>query len=645
MFVSILRKCGFALSLLAAGFLFAPAAGAAEPFPISGLATDDTGTISDIDGLTDRLEDLQNETGHSLRIVFVDDFGSVSSQDWAIETGNLSNMGDRDALVAVAIDTRQYSVGSGGAGFTERDLSAAIDESVRSEWADGNWVAGAEALAANLEAADGIAWAPLLVGAGVVAAAGGGVMVMSSRRRKKTAARTAQEIEQLEKEAARQLLAADDGVRAAAGELEFARAEFGVEATSTFDEALVSARKALQQAFEIRKLLDDEIPETPDQKRQMNSQIVALSSQAQKLISEQEKSFQQLRNMAATVNEHLDELETRSAELADQLKGARAQLDSLALTYSEEALATLRAYPGQVLTLLGAVSGAVKDGRELSAAGENNKAVPYARLGEDTLRQARALVQQIANARQYFEQAHETMQKGLASISQDVVDAKKLGQGDSLIAARQQSAEKAIAYATGASVDPVKAVNELTAAENALDAALAGVRSAEENRRRSAALAERNQVAAQSCIDNADSYIDRYSRYIPSGARTQLAAARRSYAEALATDDLTQRAQLLDRARSQATTSQNMAEQAVRDEERRRSQSGYGNSRNYGNRRGGDSDWGGVLGGMIIGSLLSGGGSGHKGGFSTGSFGGGGFGGGGGRGGGFGGGGGFGDSF
>ena len=645
--MSILRKSGFALSLLAAGFLFVPGAAAAEPFPVTSTVTDDTGTVDGIDELTNRLQDLQDETGHSLRIVFVDNFGSVSSNDWAIEAGNLSGMGDRDALVAVAIDSRQISVGSGGEGFTEQELSNAIDATVRDAWRDGDWVGGAEALAANLEAAGNINWAPLLVGTGIVAAAGGGVMVLSSRRRKKAVARTAEEVERLEKEAARQLLSADDGVRAAAGELEFARAEFGVEATSAFDNALDNAQKALQQAFEIRKLLDDEIPETPDQKRQMNSQIIELSSQAQTAISEQEKSFQQLRNMAATVDEHLDELEIRARELAEQLQSAEAQLNSLALTYSEEALATLRTYPGQILTLLGAVSEAVKEGRALATAGENNKAVPYERLGEDTLRQARALAQQITNAREYFEQARQTMQKCLASISQDVEDAKRLGGGDSLITARRQAAENAIAYAISSSVDPVKAVNELTAAENALDAALAGVRTVEENQKRAAALAERNQVAAQSSIDQADSYIDRYSRYVPSNSRTQLAAARRSQAEALATNDLTQRAQLLDRARSQATTAQNMAEQAVRDEERRRSHGGdggrYGNSRHYGNRRSGDSDWGAVLGGMIIGSLLSGGGSGNKGGFSTGSFGG--FGGGGGRGGGFGGGGGFGDSF
>lgn len=649
--MSILRKTGCALSLLAAGFLFAPAAMADDPFPITTTVTDSTGTVTDLDQVTERLRSLQSETGNSLRIVFTDDFGSVKSDDWATDTGNLSNLGNLDAVIAVATETRQYSVASGGKGFTEQELLDAINSDVLAKWGDGDWSGGALLLADNLENAGKFNWAPLGVGVVIVGGAAGAVAVAGKRRKSKAAAATTAEIEKLEKEAAQQLLTADDGVRAAAGELEFARAEFGIEATSSFDNVLASAKQSLQQAFEIRKLLDDDIPETPAQQLQMNSQIISLASEAQKAIATQEKSFQELRNMAATVEQHLDELDTRAAELAGQLKNADAQLNSLALTYSESALETLRTYPGQILTLLGAVADAVKEGRALAAAGENNKAVPYARLGEDTLRQARGLASQIANARDYFEQARAHMQECISSISQDVVDAKRLGRGDSVIATRQAAAEKALAYATGNTVDPVRAVNELTTAENALDAALAGVRSAEENQKRAIEMVRRNQISAQSAMDQADAYIDRYSRYVPSNARTQLAAARRNYAEALASKDMMKRAQLLDQARSQATTAQNIAEKAVREEERRRNQgwgnNGYGNG--YGGRRGGGSDFGSVLGGMIIGSILSGGNSGNRGGFSSGSFGGGGFGGGGfgggGGGGGFGSGGGSGGSF
>lgn len=637
--MSILRKTGCALAFLAAGFIFAPAAVADDPFAITTTVTDSTGTVSNIDEVTERLRSLQTETGKSLRIVFTDDFGSVSSEDWATDTGELSNLGNLDAVIAIATESRQYSIASGGDGFTKDEMEDAINSNVTTKWGSGDWAGGTLLLADNLENAEKFNWAPLGAGVVIVGGAAGAVAVAGKRRKSKAAATTAAEIEKLEKEAAQQLLTADDGVRAAAGELEFARAEFGIEATSSFDSVLASAKQALQQAFEIRKLLDDEIPETPAQKLQMNSQIVSLASEAQKTIATQEKNFQELRNMAATVEQHLDELDTRAAELAGQLKNADAQLNSLALTYSESALATLRTYPGQILTLLGAVADAVKEGRAIAGAGENNKAVPYARLGEDTLRQARGLASQIANARGYFEQTRAHMQECISSISQDVVDAKRLGRGDSVIATRQAAAEKALAYATGNAVDPVRAVNELTAAENALDAALAGVRSAEENQKRAMDMVRRNQMAAQSTIDEADAYIDRYSRYVPSNARTQLAAARRNYAEALAAQDMVKRAQLLDQARSQAATAQSIAEKAVREEERRRNQGWSGNN---GGRRGG-SDMGAVLGGMIIGSILSGGNSGHRGGFSSGSFGGGGRGGGfggGGFGGGFGGGGG-----
>ena len=269
--MSILRKTGCALSLLAAGFLFAPAAMADDPFPITTTVTDSTGTVTDLDQVTERLRSLQSETGNSLRIVFTDDFGSVKSDDWATDTGNLSNLGNLDAVIAVATEPRQYSVASGGKGFTEQELLDAINSDVLAKWGDGDWSGGALLLADNLENAGKFNWAPLGVGVVIVGGAAGAVAVAGKRRKSKAAAATTTEIEKLEKEAAQQLLTADDGVRAAAGELEFARAEFGIEATSSFDNVLASAKQSLQQALEIRKLLDDDIPETPAQQLQMNS--------------------------------------------------------------------------------------------------------------------------------------------------------------------------------------------------------------------------------------------------------------------------------------------------------------------------------------------------------------------------------------
>lgn len=609
---------------------------------MTNLVTDESGAVGDTESIESALEDLQDSAGNSLRVVFVNTFESASSDEWARDTFRESGFGSRDALLAVATDTRQISVWAGGEGFTSNELSDAITDDVREQWRNSNWEEGTILVADSLASSGSVSWTPILIGALIIVIAALAYWIWTRRREAAKGRESAAELDRLEKQASGSLLSADDGVRSASAELEFARAEFGSEATSAFSEALVEAQDAVQQAFEIQKLLDDDIPETPAQQVSMNRQIIDLTARAEQAIAAQEAEFQKLRNLGATVGQHLDDLDARTKEIAEQISTANAQLDSLALTYPESALETLRSYPSQILNLLESVAETVAEGRKLVEAQEQNKAVVYARVGEDTLRQARALAQKLTNARSSLEQASAQMRENLTSISQDVADAKRLGGGDPVIATRAAAAQKAIDYATGNTVDPVKAVADLTEAETALDAALEQARNADENRQRAQALIQRNRTLAQAAISDADSYIDQYSRYVPAQARTELAAARKSFNEASDSTDGPAKAQTFERSRAQADNARRIAERAVSDEQSRQNQ-------------GGNSDWGSIVGGMIIGSLLSGGRG--RGGYSGGSFGGrpGGFGGGrppggfgGGRpggGGGFGGGKGFGDSF
>lgn len=631
----LLRKGIAALSLVTVALIgFPTAASAEEPVRVTDTVTDLTGSISsEVPAMESSMVDLQSATGNSLRVVFVDSFDSVSSDDWAYESFTLSGFGSQDSLLAIAVDTNQLSVWTGGDGFTASELRDAINGDVTSAWHDGDWSGGLDALAANLDSSGSSSSAAPIILIVLLIGCGLALWFLSSRRKKAATVKAAADLGALEKQASQALLSVDDGVRAAAGELEFAKAEFGIEATKQFDTVLSQAQEYVQKAFEIRKKLDDEVPETPAQKLEMNQHIIKLATAAQQSITEQEENFTQMRNLAATVVEHFDQLEVRIGELRTSTGSAPAQIDSLALTYPESALVTLRTYPAQISTLLGAAEKAVAEGRS-TAATDKSKAVPYARLAEDTVRQARSLVDQISNARAAFEQANANTQKALSSISSDISDAQRLGRGDQVIAARKADAEAAVAYATGNSVDPIRAFNQLTTAENALDAALAAVRTAEENWRRAQQLVERNRAAAHASITEADAYVDRYSRFIPQQARTQLAAAKGSFAQATNTANLMEQAQLFDRARVQSGEAYSVAQRGVSEEERRQQ-----NSQNNGG-----SDFGAVLGGMIIGSLLSGGGHRGHGGFSAGSFGGGfggggfgGGGGGGGRGGGFGG--------
>lgn len=629
------------LALMMAMVGFGGVAFAEEPITIKTNVTDETGTVSDVSAIETTLMELRDQTGNSLYVVFVNDFGDTGYQSWARQSFQQTGLDNDDSLIAIAVDSHQMSVHSGGSGFTKDQLEKAINSAVTDKWHNDDWAGGFDALSKNLSGGGGFSGTSIIILLVLLAAGGAFLYIRSTRQKKAVERKATTDLLALQKQASEALLGADDGVRAAAGELEFARAEFGIEATAPFAAALAQAQQAVQQAFHIQKRLDDDIPETPQEQVQLNSQILQLTGNARTTIAQHEAGFQEMRDLASRVLENLDEQETRSREIASRVETARAQLDSLKMMYPESALESLSSYPAQIETLLNAAHQAINEGRTIATQGEKSSAVPYARLAEDALRQARSLADNVANARGALEKALADVRTGVASISSDVSDAKRLGKGDALIAARQADAERVIAYASGSQVDPFRAVAQLTEAENALDAALAGVRNAEEIRQKAQQMAERNRAAARSSIDEADEYIDRYSRYVPGRARTQLAAANAAFAGGDASRDPQGASSSYEQANSLAKDALLIATRGVNDAQR--SQFGGGPMRNSG------SDWGSILGGMIIGSLLSGGNDRHHGGFSSGSFGGfggGGFGGGGFSGGGGGGGGGsFGGSF
>ncbi len=620
--MNVLRKGMMALSVIAAGTLSAAPALAEDPFAVTAPVVDAVSAVDDADDLEDALESLQDETGKALRVVFVDTFSGYSSDEWAKAAFEISGMSTTDTLLAVAVDSRQYSYYCGKSSFTKEEISSAIESRAFGEWRSGEWADGAEEVAESLGgkaagSSSGSGGTGALVGGIVVIGAGAGAAYALSRRNRKKRELEASGVDETGKaidiatQAGSALLQADDGVRAASNELEFARLEFGKEATDDFEKALDSAKAKVARAWELRKLLEDDVPEPAAQARQMNEQILELTKSAQEDIAAQEKKFSDLRGLARNAGEHLADLKVRVGEIAAQMETAPAQFDHLAVTYPESALTTLRTYPGQVATLLEAARKAISDGETCVSEGNSANAAVYARLAEDEIQQARALASKIANARQSFEEASAMVTDGVRSIQADIADANRLGGSDPNIAKLKANAELVVANATGAKVDPFELSARLADAEQALDAALEGVRGAAADRARNKELAERAGKMARTAIDEADQFVGRYSAWVSERPRTQLAAAKRTFNQAIKTDDYPAASQLFNEARTTAVSALTIAQNDVNTASQRQ-------RRTQGPAVG--SDLSSILGGMILGSILSGGG--HSGGFSSGSFGG-----------------------
>lgn len=634
--MSYIRKSLVGALLLAAGLVTASPAWAEEPAHLDSIVVDEASALSsdDISSLTKDIAKLENASGKGLYIVVVRDFAGRTASHWAEETASLSNLSQQDTLIALAIADRQYGYVCGSQSFSESTINVALSSAV-SEWSDSEWGDGFEALIDDLEdeydvggststgtgskgsKSSGSSAGPAIVGGVIVVGAAAGGAYALSRRNKRKRELAAQGLGpdgkpiDIATQAGSALLQADDGVRAAANELEFARLEFGREATDEFDKALESAKQKVAQAWEIRKLLEDEIPEPAAQARSMNEQILALTKAAHDDIAAQEQRFSELRNLAANAGERLADLAERSKEIEGQMSTADAQLASLALTYPESALATLRTYPEQVSTLLEAAKGAIADGKKAVSESQNSQAAVFVRLAEDEIQQARLLASKITNARQSFEEASALVTEGVRSIQGDIADANRLGGSDPNIQSLRQRAEEVVARATGTMVDPFLLSAELADAEQALDASLEGVRGAEENRLRNKELAERAGKLARGSIDEADQFLDRYSSWISERPHTMLASAKKTFNQALQTSDYSAASQLFNEARTSAVSSLNTAQNDVNTATQRQRRSQYGTQ---------GSDLGSILGGMILGSILSG--DGYSGGYSSGSFGG-----------------------
>ncbi|MCI5825937.1 MAG: TPM domain-containing protein [Arcanobacterium sp.] len=607
-----IRKVGAAL-LIAAVMLGAPSAAyAEEPTTLTNNFQDLAGVVNN-DAAA--LAAVQEVPGNDLWIVVVPDFGGIEAQTWAERTAAQSKLQQYDGLVAISVNGKEIGFYAGGTGITKTLLQqAAGDQRVRDALHNGEWDKGVQLIATNvktlLSGGSIASKTPLYVLLGVVFLVGIALIVSANRKAKKKAAADARSLHELATQAGAELVQVDDAVRSASAELEFARAEFGLQATQEFAASLEQAKQNMQQAFSLRTLLGDEHPETPAQQRQMNTQILQLASATRRTLEAQEKGFSELRNLAARVEDKVAQLETRRHEVAQQLPLAQAKLENLSLSYSEAMFHSLSTYPDQVNKLLESVSKSLDQAREEIAHNDRNSAVEFTKLAEGTLENAVRMLARVDSAPQLLEKATAQLSANIHSLSADVEDARRLGAGDAAIASAQQAAQEALHAAQSGTAQDVLALNErLESAEATLDQALAGVREREQVELKQLQSAAAAKASAQAVIDEAESFINGYRSGVGPDARTYLARARTEFSQALHAP-LEQQTPLFRGAASLAKQAITTARNSLENDRRSGSD---------------DSGMGSFLAGMVISSVLNGVGRGFNNNFGSGNFGGGGF--------------------
>ncbi|UFU03581.1 TPM domain-containing protein [Ruania suaedae] len=634
---------------------------AEEPLRVAGHVEDLTseevlsGGAAEIEAATERLAE---ETDLDLFVVYVDSFDGMSRQDWATETAIASDLGVNDALLAVAVEDRAYATSYDDAFPLSESQTDRVEADAEDYLAADDWTGAAVALADGLrsEAAGGggasaIWW---LLGAGLVIIL---VVVvirswLRSRRRRQAVAAgggpggrpagpatpppppgspeaelAGVPVAELEQRAGSALVALDDAVRSSEQELAFAEAQFGLQAIQRFRGAVESSKKQLGEAFAVQNRLERSAATSEAQRRSDLIRILTLCEEADRTLDEQAEGFAELRDMQARAPQALDEIEQRAQEIADTIPPAEHALNQLRATYPATALESVAKAPEQARHLLTAAEEAVRAGRERLAAEERNAAVAYVRTAEDALGQAVALVESVHQGSLQLAEARSRLEPALASIRADLVDAERLARGDSRVQGILPRANAAIEQAQLAreTGDPIAALAEITAAEDALDEALAPHRQEVEHRQRAAAKIPTGMQRAEDLVRSVNSYIETHRGAVGAQARTRLAEATDMLGQARADrdSDPARTIDRLNRAWQAASQARDLAHADVRRWEAGHDD-GYGG---FGGSTSGRSGYGHRGGGIDVGSLILGGILGevfdndHRGGF--GGFGGG----------------------
>nr|NLD40323.1 hypothetical protein [Actinomycetales bacterium] len=399
-----------------------------DPFSVTTRVTDlaEVLTPGEITQINDAIDALGDSSNIDLFVVYVDTFSGMDAGEWAGDSAELSGLGMNDLLLTVAVEDRAWAVSADNqSDVPPNEAQRLFVSSGERDLANDNWarapISYAEAIESSLAPAastgSGFPFGILFLGVAVIA----GAIYFFSRRGKKGATRGAPSepqldqlpLEELSKRAGAALVQVDNELRASEQELGFAQAQFGLQATESYSRAIALARKDATRAFEVQKKLDDHIPDTDAEKRSYFLTIITTAEKVHTALAGEKKSFDELRAMESRAGEVLDEVATRSTEVAARVEGARSIVTSLAAQYTASALASVSQNPDQAEGLLLSAEQAIQAGRERLAAEDRSAAVVNARIAEQAIGNAAKLLDQVHGANEALEDAGPKISEAL----------------------------------------------------------------------------------------------------------------------------------------------------------------------------------------------------------------------------------------
>ena len=569
----------------------------------SGFVTDASGVLSaaEVSAAEQRLEALSEKTNIDLYVAFVPTFTQPSDRiEWANETATNAGLGQRQYLLAIATDGRQYYISSDTSGpLTDSQLDqieTAIKPALRSGDYAGAITSAADEIDKARTAGSAGGWIVLVIV--VLAGVAVLVFVVRAQRRGRTEAAPAIDTKELARNANTALVTMDDALAASEQDLGFARAQYGEQATAEFAAALEQSKALVAQAFTLKHQLDDEERDSDEQKRAWNSQILELCEAARAGVADKAATFDHLRDIEKDASGSLTRVRGDLTALAPAEAELSQTLDRLRSAYGTGAIATIADNPAQLSDRLRFATEQLAAAETAIAAGTTEQAAVSIRDAERALAQAHSLVEGTATLAASLDGAGARVEAAIADLESDLVAAAGLPDDDGRITSASATVREQVDAArtriATPGEDPLAVLTHLETTNTMFDGVLGTARDAAERTRRAAAQVQERIAQGHAEIQGAQDYINSRRGAVGAAARTRLAeaAANLARAESLAGTDPEQALVLAQTARGGAAEAVHLAQ---------------GDLSSYSGGTGGllgGSRSGGGMGDAIIGSLI-----------------------------------------
>lgn len=537
------RTRRFSIVALLSTFLIALGAPAFATSPVttSGIVTDPGGWLSDSDrSAIETAARTARTKGITIDVVVVPDFSGQKPDAWCKASATASSSKDSDILYAIAYNERSDVFCSKKAPVSQTVLDnaqrqaeatltsnplTASDAAIGAQTFINSVVSGYQSPSSTGSSSSrssssrtsspgtGTMLIMLIIVGGVVIA-----LLVHNNSRRSRGAGTAQtpaqaanmpgmSVAETVTLANQQLLSADEQVRSAADELDFARAQFGIAATDEFARTLEAAKAAVARGFERQKQMEDATSDV--EKRAMASTIMRDLGENMNPLSAVQAAFEQRRSEQATLPSRITEASERLVEQRGDLDRATAELAAIAGIYPAQMLTSLQDNPEQAHALLETAASAIEAAKQ---AVDTDRALAESTLdtAHRALMMAKHQTDAIFSAKSDLDAIRDRLGAAIGSISADLADVTSLKAEPTVFDPLVADARAAIAEGQAALMnngDPLAALEHLRTSEANIDAALAPLRSQREN-------AEKARANAQAQISLAETAFERAERYV-----------------------------------------------------------------------------------------------------------------------------------